>query len=336
MEIKEPKELNILKDFKTQNDAAISNDIEATNKIKINNLNNSYMNNPSIGVTKRIVSKIITRRCNTSITEINIDTSSNKENENMNINLSSNQSTKYKKFQNSNYLSRTNTYENLSINEKNKSPINHSLTTSKSFIKSNTININHRGNIKRTNSTNLESIKRKTINRGVEIKNVQITHIICSSKPSNFHITEKLSTPNLKQQKTVIPKTNGEKKINYGRSSFSSSCKNNVNKIQNLKGKTTIYQHARGIGMTNDRKNNVNPLFYNSEIKKLEPIVKEKQKEKVEYINNFRSKNKNDNNNNNINDIKDNKDNKQNKNNNNIECPVIIFIILFIIMMKIL
>ena len=103
-----------------------------------------------------------------------------------------------------------------------------------------------------------------------------------------------------------------------------------------MKGKTTIYQHARGIGMTNDRKNNVNPLFYNSEIKKLEPIVKEKQKEKVEYINNFRSKNKNVNNNNIINDIKDNKDNKQNEINNNIECPVIIFIILFIIMMKIL
>ena len=164
MEIKETKELSLLKDIKTQNDVTNSNDIEATNKIKINNLNNSYVNNPSIGVTKRIVSKIITRRCNTSITEINIDTSSNKENENMNINLSSNQSTKYKKFQNSNYLSRTNTYENLSINEKNKSPINHSLTTSKSFIKNNTISINHRGNIKRTNSTNLESIKRKTIN----------------------------------------------------------------------------------------------------------------------------------------------------------------------------
>ena len=87
--------------------------------------------------------------------------------------------------------------------------------------------------------------------------------------------------------------------------------------------------------MTNDRKNNINPLFYNSEIKKLEPIVKEKQKEKVEYINNFRSKIKNDKNNSNINDIKDNNDNNQNKN-TNIECPVIIFIILFILMMKIL
>ena len=336
MEInKEIKESNKLRDLKTSNVITKQND-NSTNKIKINNLNNIYSNNQSIGVTKRIVSKIITRRCNTSINEINIDTSSNKENESMNYNIFYNHSSKYKSGQNINYLPRTNSYEYLSIKEKNKCPINHSLTSSKSFIRSNTINTKHTERIKRTNSTNLELIKRKTINRGVDIKNVQITHIICSSKPSSFHITEKLSTPNLKQQKTVIPKTNGEKKINYGRSSFSSSCKNNVNKIQNLKGKTTIYQHARGIGMTNDRKNNVNPLFYNSEIKKLEPIVKEKQKEKVEYINNFRSKNKNDNNNNNINDIKDNKDNKQNKNNNNIECPVIIFIILFIIMMKIL
>ena len=38
---------------------------------------------------------------------------------------------------------------------------------------------------------------------------------------------------------------------------------------------------------------------------------------------------KNDKNNSNINDIKDNNDNNQNKN-TNIECPVIIFIILFI------
>lgn len=59
--------------------------------------------------------------------------------------------------------------------------------------------------------------------------------------------------------------------------------------MQNLKGKTTVYQHARGIGMTNDRRGNINPLFYNSEIKKLEPIVKEKEKVKVEYIENFRS-----------------------------------------------
>lgn len=334
MEVKkETKESNKIKDLKLQNDVTEPNDINySTNSMKIENLNNKSENNPNIGVTKRIVSKKITRRFNTSIKEINIAPSSNKENESINYNYNPfpNFSSKYKNEKSIKCLPRTNTYENLSINEKNKCPINHSLTSSKSFIKSNTINITHKERIKRTNSTTFESIKRKTINRGVEIKNVQITHIICSSKPSSFHITEKLSTNNLNQKKEVVSKINRDKKINSGRSSFSSSCKDNVSKIQNLKGKTTVYQHARGIGMTNDRKNNINPLFYKSEIKKLEPIVKEKQKEKVEYINNFRSKTKSDNNNSNINDIKENKDNKPNKN-NDIQCPVIVLIILFII-----
>ena len=51
-----------------------------------------------------------------------------------------------------------------------------------------------------------DAIKRKTINRGEEIKNVQITHVICSSKPSNFHITEKLSMQNIKPNTFQKPK----------------------------------------------------------------------------------------------------------------------------------
>ena len=145
----------------------------------------------------------------------------------------------------------------------------------------------------RSHSPEPGKIKRKTICRGEEIKNVQITHIICSKKPVNFHITEKLETDNIKTNPIKISKTDREKLKNVGKTSFSSSCQENVKpKIKNLKGTVTVYQHARGIGMTNDRKGNVNPLFYNSEIKKLEPIVKEKEKVKVEYIENFRSKNK--------------------------------------------
>ena len=133
-------------------------------------------------------------------------------------------------------------------------------------------------------------IKRKTITRGEEVKNVQITHVICSKKPTNFHITEKLETNNIKSNPIQISKTDREKLKRGGKSSYTSSCQDNVKpRIQNLKGKTTVYQHARGIGMTNDRRGNINPLFYNSEIKKLEPIVKEKEKVKVEYIENFRS-----------------------------------------------
>ena len=144
----------------------------------------------------------------------------------------------------------------------------------------------------RAQSPEPSSIKRKTICRGKAIKNVQITHIICSKKPVDFHITEKLVTEN-KINPIKISKTDRAQLKNAGKMSFSSSCKENVSpKTKNLKGTITVYQHARGIGMTNDRKGNFNPLFYKSEIKKLEPIVKEKEKVKVEYIENFRSKKK--------------------------------------------
>lgn len=36
--------------------------------------------------------------------------------------------------------------------------------------------------------------------------------------------------------------------------------------------------------MINERKENINPMFYSSEIKKLDPIIKEKEKEKVQYM----------------------------------------------------
>ena len=45
-------------------------------------------------------------------------------------------------------------------------------------------------------SPNPGSEKRKTINRGKPIENVQITHIIYSSRPLDFHITEDLNTDN--------------------------------------------------------------------------------------------------------------------------------------------
>lgn len=131
-----------------------------------------------------------------------------------------------------------------------------------------------------TRSPNQNEIKRKTINRGNQFQNVQITHIINSTKPSDFHITENLKTEPMEMAK--IDKT---KLKNTGKSSWTSSCQDNFKPIvRNLKGKTTVFQHAQGIGMTNDMKENINPQFYCSEIKKLEPIIKEKEKEKVEYM----------------------------------------------------
>ena len=128
-------------------------------------------------------------------------------------------------------------------------------------------------------------IKRKTINRGGPVKNVQITHIICSSKPRDFHIIENLDTESLQTDPIEISKADRAKLKQSGKSSWTTSVQDNIKPIvTNLKGKTTVFQHARGIGMTNEKKENINPMFYSSEIKKLEPIIKEKEKEKVEYM----------------------------------------------------
>ena len=139
------------------------------------------------------------------------------------------------------------------------------------------------------------SIKRKTINRGNPVENVQITHIIYTSVPADFHITEELNLDNLNSAPIQISKTDRAKLQRSGKVSATCSC-DGVEIAQpkkvNLKGNTTHYQHARGIGMTNDRKENINPTFYSSEIKKLDPIYKEKDKEKIEYVETFRSSGK--------------------------------------------
>lgn len=65
-------------------------------------------------------------------------------------------------------------------------------------------------NIKRSHSPDTEAIKRKTITRGQDIKNVQITHVICSSKPADFHITEKLETNNIESNPIQITQRDRE------------------------------------------------------------------------------------------------------------------------------
>ena len=136
------------------------------------------------------------------------------------------------------------------------------------------------------------SLKRKTINRGNPVENVQITHIIYSSGPAEFHITENLNLENLNTAPIQISKSDRARLQKSGKVIASCSC-DGVEIAQpkkvNLKGNTTHYQHAQGIGMTNDRKENINPMFYSSEIKKLNPVYKDKEKEKIENIENFRS-----------------------------------------------
>ena len=175
-------------------------------------------------------------------------------------------------------------------------------------------------------SPGINALTRRTINRGDPIENVQITHIIYSSQPAKFNITEELNTESLNTEPIKITKIERKNLQKRGKTTWTSSVQDNVKPIiTNLKGRTTIYQHARGIGMTNDKKENINPLFYSSEIRKLYPIIKEKQKEKVEYMS-FRNEsgflsermtyNRNINyGNQNYNFIKINNNNDNNKNN---------------------
>ena len=136
------------------------------------------------------------------------------------------------------------------------------------------------------------SLKRKTINRGSPTENIQITHIIYTSRPTDFHITEELDLENLNSQPIKISKSDRARLQNSGKVTTTCSC-DGVEIAQpkpiNLQGTTTIYQHAQGIGMTNDKSKDINPMFYSSEIKKLKPINRGKDKEKLENIETFRS-----------------------------------------------
>ena len=258
---------------------------------------------------KKIISKTITKESPTETTIIKtsniLNDNSLKQNHNKATYTRPLKKGKYKSIQNTKkiILPKTNIHKNINdinlnssfqLSRKDDSP-NKLLISSQSFA-GNKLYLNKPEltntvpYTQRAHSPGPGSIKRKTIIRGEEVKNVQITHVICTKKPANFHITEILETNNIKSNPIKISKTEREKLKKGGKSSYTSSCQDNVKPIvQNLKGKTTVYQHARGIGMTNDRRGNINPLFYNSEIKKLEPIVKEKEKVKVEYIENFRS-----------------------------------------------
>ncbi len=308
-------EENDITNIKIEDKGNLDEEIESTTKITNRIIK---ADNPAKTYEKRIISKIITKEGPNHTTIIKTSNIVNDNNKHQNHNkvtytrpLPQGKYKNIKKKKVKNILPKTNINQNnnsniLSTSQTDRSnnynkKENNILTSSQSFAVKK-IYLNHPEfsnglfKMQRALSPELNSIKRKTINRGEEIKNVQITHIICSSKPSNFHITEKLETDNIKSNPIQISKVNKDNLSKGGKSFFSSSCYNVKPITQNLKGKTTVYQHARGIGMTNDKRGNINPLFYNSEIKKLSPIIKEKEKVKVEYIENFRS-NKNKNNN---------------------------------------
>ena len=120
------------------------------------------------------------------------------------------------------------------------------------------------------------TIKRKTINRGKPVENIQITHIIYSPRNLEFHITEDLNLDNLNKPPIQITEEERNNLQKSGKVEVTCSCDSDKIKKQeppNLEGTLTHYQHAQGIGMTDDKNPNINPKFYFSEIKTLEPLV---------------------------------------------------------------
>ena len=132
------------------------------------------------------------------------------------------------------------------------------------------------------------TIKRKTINRGKPVENVQITHIIYSARPLEFHITEDLNSDNLNTQPIQISEEERNNLQKSGKVEVSYCCSDKGPKPVNLDGTLTHYQHAQGLGMTDDNNKNINKKFYQSEIKQLEPILYNKGEPVIEYLE-FRS-----------------------------------------------
>ena len=130
--------------------------------------------------------------------------------------------------------------------------------------------------------------------RGKPTENVKITHIIYSTQPLEFHITEQLNFDNLKSKPIQISPQKRNDLQKSGKIEVTCSCDNiNLKKKKplDLTGTYTHYQHAQGIGMT-DKKENINPQFYSSEIKALEPLQFAKGEPQIQVLE-FRTNDKN-------------------------------------------
>ena len=312
----------IKKEIIKDNSDDINTNDTSVNSNKINNINNSIVkknvisyNNPPVKIMHRniIANKNFRQKNFLPKTNINVNKSSNYFIPSTNI--ISNNNTNYNTNPipnpnpNNNQLPQTKSSENLlaKTNTPNKLLISTSSYRPKK-LQLKKIELPTNPTSQRSQSPDINSVRRKTINRGEEIKNVQITHIICSSKNNNkspdFHITEKLSTQGIKSTPLTITIQDREKLKKGGKSTYKSSCTEpRPIPKENLRGKTTVFQHVRGIGMTNDRRNS-NSSYYTSDIKKFDPIMIKKEKEKVEHVENFRSsKYRNGNSNNNSIDV---------------------------------
>lgn len=272
----------------------------------INNVNTSSNNAPNIPMNSapRGQSRIITTTTKTTTTNPTYARPSTKTtviSSNINTNASSasnryaNQNNNYKNSNNSNIKINNQgytKYQNQNSNQPSRIQNSQSYSGNRNQPRRPEVSSNYYK--PKAMSPNPGSIKRKTINRGKPIENIQITHIIYSSRPLEFHITEELDLNNLEKDPIQITESQRNNLKKSGKVEATSSC-DNIDIVKpevNLDGKLTHYQHCQGIGMTDDISDKINPKYYSSEIKNLEPLVFNSGEPIIEILE-FRSAGKN-------------------------------------------
>ena len=127
-------------------------------------------------------------------------------------------------------------------------------------------------------------IRKTSIERGGDYKNIRTTHIIYSTKKINFHIINPLMSCSDEMRKKYMHKVdarykngkNGKVKVSYN-----SSCDNiflKTNKNVNLNGKVTVVSHRQNVrNKTNINNNNIN---INNNIRDIKKTNKERKEGK--------------------------------------------------------
>ena len=272
----------------------------------INNVNTSSNNAPNIPMNSapRGQSRIITTTTKTTTTNPTYARPSTKTTV-ISSNINTNASSASNRYANQNNNYKNNNNSNIKINNQGYTKYQNQNSNQPSRIQNSQSYSGNRNQPRRPEvssnyykpkamSPNPGSVKRKTINRGKPIENIQITHIIYSSRPLEFHITEELDLNNLEKDPIQITESQRNNLKKSGKVEATSSC-DNIDIVKpevNLDGKLTHYQHCQGIGMTDDISDKINPKYYSSEIKNLEPLVFNSGEPIIEILE-FRSAGKN-------------------------------------------
>ena len=272
----------------------------------INNVNTSSNNAPNIPMNSapRGQSRIITTTTKTTTTNPTYARPSTKTTV-ISSNINTNASSASNRYANQNNNYKNNNNSNIKINNQGYTKYQNQNSNHPSRIQNSQSYSGNRNQPRRPEvssnyykpkamSPNPGSIKRKTINRGKPIENIQITHIIYSSRPLEFHITEELDLNNLEKDPIQITESQRNNLKKSGKVEATSSC-DNIDIVKpevHLDGKLTHYQHCQGIGMTDDISDKINPKYYSSEIKNLEPLVFNSGEPIIEILE-FRSAGKN-------------------------------------------